>query len=201
MSSTNRGSKRNRDDYYLTPGWCVREFFRNWKEFETLTPNSRILDPSSGGLIENGVVIEEATYPKILREYGLNCLNVDVREDSCANLKQSYLDIKFPPTNDLIITNPPYNLAEQFIRKALTEVKEDGLVVMLLRLNFLGSQKRASFFSEYMPHSVYIHSKRPSFTNKGTDSTEYAHFVWQRGFRPDCYQGYVIGHIKEFENV
>ena len=79
MSSTNRGSTRNRDDYYVTPDWCVREFFRNWKEFEELSPNSRILDPSSGGLMENGVVVEEATYPKILRENGLNCLNVDVR--------------------------------------------------------------------------------------------------------------------------
>lgn len=33
-----------------------------------------------------------------------------------------------------------------------------------------------------MPHEIYVHSKRMSFTkNGGTDSVEYAHFVWKKG--------------------
>ena len=201
MSSTNRGQQRNKDDYYLTPNWCVREFLHNWKDFGELTEYSAILDPSSGGLVKNGVVVEESTYPKILNEHGLNCVTIDIREDSCCHFKQNYLEMPLTNTQDLIITNPPYSLAQEFIIKALDDVKYGGWVVMLLRINFLGSQKRTPFFREYMPNSVYVHSKRPSFTNKGTDSTEYAHFVWQKGNHSLFFEGYFIEHIKEFNYV
>jgi hypothetical protein len=55
-------------------------------------------------------------------------------------------------------------------------------VAMLLRLNFLASKKRNPFMREHCPN-VYVLSDRPSFTGKGTDSIEYAWFVWESNAR------------------
>jgi methylase of polypeptide subunit release factors len=89
--------------------------------------------------------------------------------------------LKIAPSNlgtfDLVIGNPPYNKAQDFAEHALSFVKEDGTIAMLLRLNFLGSQKREAFLREHFPN-VYVLSHRPSFTNGGTDATEYAWFTW-----------------------
>lgn len=77
---------------------------------------------------------------------------------------------------DVIIGNPPYSLAEQFIRHALSLAPE---VHFLLRLNFLEGQKRRAFWKEHPVSHVAVLSRRPSFTGKGTDATAYAVFVWK----------------------
>jgi hypothetical protein len=49
---------------------------------------------------------------------------------------------------------------------------------MLLRLPWLGSQKRAQWQREN-PSNIHVLPKRPSFTADGkTDATEYAWFIW-----------------------
>lgn len=114
----------------------------------------------------------------------------DIRNDS----KAKYKNIDYLKTNikevikdyepQIIFTNPPFNLAMDFIKKAIDDVKEDGLVIMLLRLNFLGSKDRNEWLKDNMPYEIYVHSKRMSFIDgKGTDSIEYAHFVWKKGYK------------------
>jgi hypothetical protein len=84
------------------------------------------------------------------------------------------------------MTNPPFHLAVKFITKALTDVRPDGLVIMLFRLNFFGSQGRKPWWQDNMPLLAYVHSKRMGFKrdSKDTDSIEYAHLVWKRGISP-----------------
>jgi hypothetical protein len=72
------------------------------------------------------------------------------------------------------ITNPPFRLAQDFIDACLTC---SDTVVMLLRLNYLASKSRWAFMSQHTP-DVYVLPSRPSFTGGGTDSIEYAWFVW-----------------------
>ncbi len=76
---------------------------------------------------------------------------------------------------DLIISNPPYSHALEFVQHALTLAP---LVCMLLRLPWLASQRRAAWHRENPAH-VNVLPKRPSFTADGkTDATEYAWFIW-----------------------
>ena len=85
----------------------------------------------------------------------------------------------------MIITNPPFNVAQEFTEHALEMVKEGGLVIMLQRLNWLGSQKRKPMWQKLPLAAVYVHSKRPGFDPQKpskTDSTEYAHFVFCKGY-------------------
>lgn len=87
-----------------------------------------------------------------------------------------YLKTKFNPV-DFIITNPPFSHAKEFAEKALTEA---NVVVMLLRLSFLGSKGRKDFLTKNPPTTLIVLSPRPSFTGKGTDASEYAFFVWDK---------------------
>ena len=63
------------------------------------------------------------------------------------------------------------------LREFRDSLEHAQCVVMLLRINFLGSKKRYGFWKKNPPQAMYVLSKRPSFTGKGTDATEYAWFV------------------------
>lgn len=64
---------------------------------------------------------------------------------------------------------------------------------MLQRLNFLASKGRNEWFLKNMPLEIYVHSKRMSFTDDGkTDSIEYAHFVWRRGYSGETARVYLL---------
>lgn len=202
MSSTNRGYQRHISDFYITPQEPIRQFLEKFLSIETLPEYSSILEPSAGGNDKY-----DMPYPTVLKKLGINCNNLDtldIRDNSKAYSKMDYLESNVWSKYDLIITNPPFNLALDFITKALDEVTFDGFVVMLLRLNFFGSQSRKKFFTENMPKYCFVHSKRISFFpedfeldgkvyKKGsTDSIEYAHFVWQKNYKQDYCKTYVI---------
>ena len=132
------------------------------------------------------------SYPKALREYyaipddwnGIR--TIDIREDSLAETKCNYINTKLDYEPFLIISNPPFNQAISFIKKALNDVKYGGYVAMLLRLNFLETKARKDFFEMYMPEYIFVHHKRISFIEGGgTDSVAYAHYVWKKGYYPE----------------
>lgn len=191
MSSTGRRSARAEHDHYCTPAWAIEDFLRAWMPGGMTGSRypRRILDPAAGGRIWDDVepVGWDCPYPEALRKHlkegspEAEIVTNDIRQDSRADHKRDYLAGPFPGagTWDLIITNPPFKDAEAFIRKALKEVKPDGYVVMLLRLNFLGSAVREDLFDHFMPSLIYVHRRRMCFTADGkTDSIEYAHMVW-----------------------
>lgn len=187
MSSTNRGTQRNVDDYYVTPHWLIEDFLAAFSENCRFNFDEQayplILDPSAGGCEQYPM-----SYPTVLEQEGFRAESWDIREDSRANLTgvnflnvPSYESRKY----DMIITNPPFNQAQAFTEHALEMVKEGGLVIMLQRLNWLGSQKRKPMWQSLPLAAVYVHSKRPGFNPakpSKTDSTEYAHFVFCKGY-------------------
>lgn len=189
MSATNRseaagtGHVRHPDDFYRTPAWCTRAILPYVCRFGLCWPTGGegdvIVDPCCG----DGAILDVIadTWPKATR------LGVEIDGDRCIAShdrghrvsKRDALSVgPWHHTKPrLVITNPPYSLAEDFVRRALDEVAEGGVVAMLLRLPFLASMKRAAWLRSATP-SVHVLPKRPSFTGKGTDSTDYGWFVW-----------------------
>lgn len=184
MSSTNRGYDRHKIDYYVTPIDQIELFLNAFKASEQFTICPLFLDPCSGGDINN-----KMSYPEALINYGYQKRyidTIDIREDSLATIKDDYLLVDCKNKYDVIITNPPFNIAIDIINKAISDVKPNGFVIMLLRLNFLGSKQRFQFWQNNKPKYIFVHHKRMSFVKGGgTDSVEYAHFVWQKGNRDD----------------
>lgn len=82
---------------------------------------------------------------------------------------------------DLIIGNPPYSLAEEHVRHAISLLAEGGILAFLLRINIRGSGQRLAFFDEYPHYLDFALVPRPGFKLAGkTDMTEYAVFVWRK---------------------
>ena len=83
-----------------------------------------------------------------------------------------------------IVTNPPYNAAEGFVRSGLAAA--DQKFALLLRLAFLeGANRERTIFSKAPPSRVWVFSERITFypagaERKGSGTTAYAWFVWDR---------------------
>ena len=112
-----------------------------------------------------------------------NWVTFDVRDVAAPGLSDfhdrcNFLEYNVPGKFDVLITNPPFYLAEEFVRKALSCATH---VAMLLRLAFLESRKREDFHKAH-PADVYVLSRRPSFmANGATDNSAYAWFHWGPG--------------------
>jgi len=194
MSSTNRSDARDThiSDYYVTPQLCIQDFFSAWlkdmKDVEDfLSVGHQIdqmvfLDPCAGGDEQHPMSYTDF----IKRELGAkNVHSIDIRESSLADIKTNFLLWEATNEYDVVITNPPFNLAQEIITKSLEVVQDSGYVIMLLRLNFFGSKARKAFWDKQMPIRAYVHHRRMSFTDDGkTDSIEYMHCVWQKGNFP-----------------
>jgi hypothetical protein len=184
MSSTNRGGQREASDYYFTPLDSI-ELVLSWlqKKENLKFAEMMICDPCAGG-----DAAELPRYPLALSKIGVsNVVTFDIREDSRAEFKQDYLKTEIREGYfDLIISNPPFSHAEQFIRKAYKELKVGGWCVFLLRLNYYGTRERGSLWEFWMPkYTICQAAPRMKFSNApGTDSVEYAHFAFQKGVNP-----------------
>lgn len=194
MSSTNRGYNRHKSDYYVTPKNDVRIFLNHFTKINDISndlfQDFKFLDPCCGG-----DKLNDPTYLSVIKELydPKKIIGIDIREDSKADIKTDFIKNYQPNEKyDIIISNPPFYLAEEFIEKSMELTEYGGYIILLLRLNFFGSKKRKPIFEKNMPHSCYVHHKRISFMNGATDSIEYAHFIWQKGVNNDYCKTYVI---------
>lgn len=174
MSAKNRGGLSKPHDFYPTPESSTRNFL---SKHILHTNRYDVLEPCAG----NGSIskIVKELYPMIDLD------QIEIREEERKNLQQYgnvFIEdfLTFVPTKsyDVIITNPPFSLAQEFLEKCFEIADENTEIIMLLRLAFLESQKRHKFWQKYPVNQLYILSERPSFTGKGTDATAYAWFVW-----------------------
>jgi hypothetical protein len=98
-----------------------------------------------------------------------------------------YLSAGPHPLVEGIVTNPPYKLATEFVQKAVAEVPYSA---WLLRLNFLESIKRLTFFRQTPPARVWVSSRRLPMMHrhgwdgpKSTSNMTYAWFVFEKDAR------------------
>ena len=171
MSSTNRGAKRVKNDFYETPSWCVEAILPHLPKYQT------VLDPCAG---QGAILRAFERHALRLRAIEINpeLERVSTINWLCADALSESTLWQLP---DLVLMNPPFSKAEAFVRRALDEVRgNNGTVCALLRLGFLASKKRADFL-RVNPPDVYVLSKRPSFNGEGTDSCDYGWFTWGPG--------------------
>ena len=141
-------------DYYSTPEWCYKELPIQWELFESAHE-----EPCSG----DGRIV------RFLESKGINTTSSEIREG------RNYLD--WTGYTDLILSNPPYNQAKEFIEHSLVRA---NTVIMLLRLGFLSSQKRYPFNTINPITGLYTLSRRPHFINGKSDYSDYAWFCWDK---------------------
>lgn len=102
--------------------------------------------------------------------------------------KQDFLTYAPEHKYDLVFGNPPYSLAEEFVRHSFSMIENKGNVYFLLRLSFLEGIGRCRGLYKDLPlKKVYVCSRRPSFfssdgSHHTTDTLAYAMFLWQKGY-------------------
>lgn len=89
----------------------------------------------------------------------------------------------FPGFCRSIVTNPPFNQAEKFIRRALKLTEEaDGRVAMLLPVTFDCAKRRVDLFSKHPFKAKYILTTRIRWENieqkTNGPSTNHAWYIW-----------------------
>lgn len=89
---------------------------------------------------------------------------------------------------DLVIGNPPFKHADQFVRQAHQHLKAGGYVFFLLKLAFLASLRRGKppdgLFSVYPPIELWFSMRRISFyktAKSSTNDVDFALYLWQKG--------------------
>ena len=175
--------KQDSLDRYDTPPDVTRAFLHSWPHMVPM----RVWEPAAGKGMMSAALIEH------FGPFYVISTDVEPRDDAVGRHDFLKDDALVPKSNlDLIITNPPFNQAQAFADRALKLSNEGGYVALLLRLAFLESVTRAEWLHANMPEDVYVLSKRPSFTGKGTDSTAYAWFVWRKGERTDHFEGHIL---------
>lgn len=153
-------------EFYPTPAWATRAML-DQEHFQ-----GTILEPCCGdGAL--ATVLEEAGYSVIasdLYDRGFGSAGIDART------------ITTPVDN--VVTNPPFNIALDVIKTGLKISRRK--VAMLLRLAFLESNARYTFFQNTPPTRVYIFSERLTLAPadvvvKGGGTISYAWFIWEAG--------------------
>ena len=174
MSSTHRGAVRQPDDYYATPAWCVESVLPRLRPDRSMV----VLDPAAGeGAILSAVLAYEGSF--ITKAIELNPERAKICQEVAHVRTGDALTMIWPPA-DLILANPPFSLALEFVRLACHHLRlwGGGKAAFLLRLAFLESKERNTFLRGRMPDEIYVLPRRPSFVGGKTDSCAYAWFVW-----------------------
>lgn len=170
-------------DFYPTPIEVARDAL-------TFLPSdfipTRVLDPGAGSGVWGQAARERWRDAWMV---GVEERDVHATPDYDWWLTQNYLanpvyDISTPSVS-CVIGNPPYHLAEQFVRRSYDLLWKGGWLIFLLRLNFLEGKKRSLGLYRDLPlHTCVVRASRVSFTGDGkTNATAYGYFIWQKGWQ------------------
>jgi len=171
LSIVGANIKGNREinDFYPTPIYATDSLLKR----EVFGDN--ILEPACG----------DGAISKILEKQGCTVKSQDLIYRGYGFGNIDFLTFKPVEQYDAVITNPPYKYGLEFVKKALSCVKEGGKVAMLLKLVFLESATRYKFFIENPPSRIYVFSKRLKIYKKGiilknSGLIAYAWFIWEK---------------------
>lgn len=156
-------------DLYETPGVAVEALRR----VEQLP--HQIWEPAAG----KGAIV------RVLRDHAHAVIASDVYDYGGLHFVGDFLaQQQMPAGCDCILTNPPYQIVESFVARAL---ELSPLVVMLLRLAFLESERRCGILENRGLARVHVFRKRLPMMHrdlwagrKANSGMAFGWFVWSR---------------------
>lgn len=164
--TTKRFADIDGPDFFPTPAWATHALLE--------------VEEFSGEIWE--CACGDGAMSTVLMNSGHKVYSSDLYDRGYGDSGVDFLSANRKSSN--IITNPPYNAAKGFVEKgtALAQSK----FALLLRLAFLEGADRAKSIYTYTPPSrVWVFSERITFypagvEAKGSGTTAYAWFVWDR---------------------
>jgi hypothetical protein len=153
-------------DFFPTPAWATHALIEN-EAFKGDIWESACGNGAMSGVLEN---------------IGNRVISSDLFDRGYGEADHDFLESWRRAPN--IVTNPPFNAAEGFVRSGLERAGKK--FALLLRLAFLeGANRQRTIFTDAPPARVWVFSERITFypagaVQKGTGTTAYAWFVWDK---------------------
>lgn len=188
MSTTlKRTYEQAEHGWYVEPRWCVEQL-ADAVDFD----GALIWDPACGG----------GTVTDVFADRGFKTIGTDLVDRGAAHFigVRDFLTVETADPAALgeqrlsIVTNPPFSLAEKFVRTALRLA--DHRVVILQQLSFLASRQRHALFTEFPPSDVLICSRRPSMP-PGHKIAEMGDKAFKNGTADFCWIVWTRPHDRE----
>lgn len=136
----NTAYKRSKSDFYPTPPDATQALL----DFIRIPKGTLVWEPACG----------EGHMVRVLEENGMQVIGTDIQ---CGT---DFLTADKPSAIQWIITNPPFSLAEQFIRRS---AQHSVPFAMLLKAQYWNAKKRYPLFLELPPSYVLPLTWRPDF--------------------------------------
>lgn len=163
-------------DNYPTPAWPVHRLM----DEVDLPKGGKWLEPGVG----DGAIVRAVTSRPGYES--IDWTGIDIRKEVRGLVRPKSIKLRIGNfllmstaeigQFDCAIGNPAYTIAMEVVEKARTV---SPLVIMLLRLNWLGSEKRAPLFrAGAMPERVLVLPNRPSFVKGEKSSTDSCEYAW-----------------------
>lgn len=173
---------REQDDFYATDPEALRKLLAHSSYYlHNIFCNRPVIWEPACGNGNLALVLDEHDLPTFAsdlkdRQYGVS--NIDF-------LRQiNFIDAQ------IILTNPPYSLATEFIEHALEILPDGGLYIALMNINCLaGIERYNKIFSTGVLREVYVFSKKICcWKNNERDDRKghiinYAWYVFQKGYK------------------
>lgn len=158
---------RPRSDFYPTPPSATRALLRV-ESFK-----GPVWEPACG----------DGAIARVMDEAGLDVVASDLNDNGYGRPGIDFL-MAYKLLGREIVTNPPYSLANEFVRHALSLGADK--VGMLMRLAFLEGIRRSDIIDNAGLARVHVFRERLTMAPKGVavkgnGAVAFAWFVWERG--------------------
>lgn len=173
---------RPKDDFYPTPPYATIALLEREKF------GGNFLEPCCGDGSMSEVIQKyypnQEIYSYDLYDRGYGLPGYDFLTTDFSNMKI-----------DNIITNPPFNLAQEFVEKSLEIANKK--VALLMKIQFLEGAKRYHLFKSTPLEKVYVFSKRLTFSRNGVKLKNsgmicYSWFVWNKDYKGEPIIDWII---------
>ncbi|WP_340265426.1 hypothetical protein [Sphingobium mellinum] len=168
---TGGGAKVDRqgNDYYPTPATVTRALIAAEREalLTMCDGHHPVWEPCGRG----GAIAKE------LRVAGFPTVASDLIADPDNLVAPQDLLLCQEAWSPVVVTNPPFALAEEMIRHLLVDL-HCTYVAMLLKASFWHAQARTGLWRQRQPQRIWALNWRPDFLGKGAPTMEVIWCVW-----------------------
>ena len=206
LMGSHSATERAKDDFYQSSPEianalfeCVKTGIKGNKLYAAGLENTVIIDSSVG----TGVLLEPFKN-KLWCQIGYDIAdrgyeNVRVQDWFAVDMRELTKAAWFHWHPKIIVQNPPFKLALEFVQHGLELLNKGELLFSLHRLLFLEGGERFGklYGNKQKPKYVFVFPKRvsciaPNVPNKGQNAMCYAWFMWQKGFRGNTQIKWII---------
>ncbi len=162
VAGGNSQKGRRKNDFYATPSECT------FSLAAYMNIPVRVWEPACG----SGAI------SAVLSNLGHEVTSTDLEDYNFGTSGINFLD-RQTRLADCVITNPPFSLAEDFIRKCRS--LEVPTFAMLLKTQYWHAAKRLRLFNEVRPSKILAMTWRPDFTGNGNPTMDCIWSIWEPG--------------------